>query len=135
MDYIYSYLDFFPEKNYPVRSEAPSKFRLISSISLKNTFSPYCVNKWNNLKGDIRNIKSLNIFKKLIISKKKKNPLFSVYDPLFVKILTRLRLEFSYLNEHKFQHGFKDILNTLRTGGVKFEITEHFLLHCHILHS
>ena len=39
---------------------------------------PYCVNEWNNLKADIRNAKSLNIFKKLIISEKKGNPLFSV---------------------------------------------------------
>ena len=44
----------------------------------------------------------------------------------------RLRLEFSYLNEHKFQHGFKDTLNSLRTGGVKFEITEYFFLHCQL---
>ena len=68
----------------------------------------------------------------MIISEKKKNPLFSVYDPLFVKLPMRLRLEFNYLNEHKFQHGFKDTLNSLLTGGVKFEITEHFLLHCQL---
>ena len=71
MYYIYSYLDFFSEKNYPVRSAASSKLGLISSIFLKNTFSPHCVNEWNNLKADIKNIKSLNIFKKLIISEKK----------------------------------------------------------------
>ena len=33
-------------------------------------FFPYCSNEWNNLKGDMRNAKSLNIFKKLIFSKK-----------------------------------------------------------------
>ena len=124
--------DFFSEKSYPVRSAASSKLRLISSIFLKNTFSPHYLNEWNNLKADIKNIKSLNIFKKLIISGKKKNPLFSVYDPLFVKLLMRLRLESSFLNEHKSQHGFQDTLNSLLTGGVKFEITEHFLLHCQL---
>ena len=67
------------------RSAATSKLRLISSISLKNTFSPYCINEWNNLKADMRNIKSLNIFKKFIISEKRKDLYFLVYDPVFVK--------------------------------------------------
>ena len=103
-DYLYLYLDFSSEENYPLRSAASSKLRPFSSrtISLKNTIFPYCVNEWNNLKADKRNNKSLNIFKKLIISEKGENPLFSVYDPLGVKLLTRLTLEFSHLNEHKF---------------------------------
>ena len=50
----------------------------------------------------------MNIFAKLIISKKKGKS--SVYDQLGVKCLMRLRLEFSYLNKHKFQHDFKDTL-------------------------
>ena len=66
----------------------------------------------------------------MIISEKKENPLFSVYDPLGVKLLTRLRLEFSHLNEHKFRHDFKDTLNPLCTCGAEAETTEHFLLHC-----
>ena len=49
---------------------------------------------------DIRNVKSLNIFKKLIISDKNENPLFSVYDPLSVKLLMCLRLEFSHGNKN-----------------------------------
>ena len=34
-----------------------------------------------------------------------------ICDSLGVKLLTRLRFEFSHLNEHKFRHGFKDTLN------------------------
>ena len=45
----------------------------------------------------------------LIISEEKES--FSVYDPLGAKLLTRLRLDFSHLNEPKFRHGFKDTLN------------------------
>ena len=70
LDYLYSYLHFSSEEIYPLRSAASSKLRPFSSrtISFKDTFFPYCVNEWNNLKADIRNAKSLNIFKKLIIS-------------------------------------------------------------------
>ena len=127
-------MHFPSEEIYPLRSAASFKLRPFSSrtISFKNTVFPYCVNEWNNLKVDIRNAKSLNIFKKLVISDKKENPLVSVYDPLSVKLLTRLRLDFSHLNEHKFRHGFKDTLNTSCTCGVEFETTEHFLLHCQL---
>ena len=78
-DYLYSYLDFSSEENYPLKSATAScKLRPISSStkSFKNTSLPYCVNEWNNLKADIRNAKSLNIFKKLIIIKKKEKSFF-----------------------------------------------------------
>ena len=65
----------------------------------------------------------------MIISEKKKNSLFLVYDPLGVKLLTGLRLENSHINEQKFRHGFKDILNPLCTCRPEAETTEHFLLH------
>ena len=39
--------------------------------------------------------------KKLIVSKKHGSSLFSVYDPLGEKFLTRSRLNFSHLKEHK----------------------------------
>ena len=38
--------------------------------------------KLTQLKTDARYAKSLNVFKKLIISKKKEKSLFSVYNPL-----------------------------------------------------
>ena len=34
--------------------------------------------------------------------------LFSIHDPADVKLLTRLRLKFSHLNENKFRYNFKD---------------------------
>ena len=55
-----------------------------------------------------------------------------VIDPLGVKLLTHLRLEFSHLNEQKYRHGFKDTLNPLYSCGAEVETTEHFLLHCQL---
>ena len=66
-----------------------------------------------------------------ILSKKKENSLFSVHDPLGTKLLTRLRLKFSHLNEHKFRHGFNDTINPMCACGTEVETTEHFLLRCH----
>ena len=52
------------------------------------------------------------------------------YDPLGVKLLTRLKLRFSHLNEHKFRHGFSDTINPMSAWGTETETTEHLLLRC-----
>ena len=80
---------------------------------LKILFFPYCINEWNNPTVEIRNSKSVKAFKKLIKCGKKENSLFSINDPLGVKLLTCLRLQFSHLNEHIFRHGFEDIINAM----------------------
>ena len=47
-----------------------------------------------------------------------------------VKLLLRLRLDFSYLNEHKFRHNFHDIINPMCSCGKEPETTLHYLLRC-----
>ena len=80
---------------------------------------------------DVRNAKSISIFKKLVLSKKYWNSLLSVYDPLGEKLLTRLRFNFTDLNEYQFRHGYTDTINPMCACGADVETTEHFLLHCH----
>ena len=48
-----------------------------------------------------------------------------------MKLLSRLRLQFTHLKEHNFRHGFNDTVNPLRPCGTDVETTEHFLLRCH----
>ena len=100
--------------------------------SFKNTFFLYCINKWNYLLVEIRNYQSVSVLKKLNKCEKKENSIFSIHDTFGVKLLTRLRLQFSNLNEHKFRHGFVDTINTMCTCESEVETTEHFLLHCHL---
>ena len=132
-DYLYSYLDFYSQENYHLRAVSTTTIRPFPSRtkSFKKSFSPYCVNEWNNLTVEIRNAKSINIFKKSIINEKQENPLFGVYDPLGVKLLTHLRLQFSQLNKHKFRHGFSDTVDPICACETEIEITEHFFLCCH----
>ena len=54
-----------------------------------------------------------------------------MYDLLGETILTRLRLKFSYLKEHKFRHDFADTINPMCACGADLETTKHFLLRCH----
>ena len=56
--------------------------------------------------------------------------LFSIHDPTGVKLLTRLRLKFSHLNENKFRHNFEDTVVALCDCGTETETSEHFFLRC-----
>ena len=60
----------------------------------------------------------------------KSNSIFSVHDVYGVKLLSRLRLNFSHLNEHKVRHGFKDGTNCMCDCDSATETTLHFLLQC-----
>ena len=66
----------------------------------------------------------------MIVTKKKGNSLFSVHDPLGVKHLIHLRLQFRHLNEHKFRHGFGDPVSPKCGCNAEIEDTEHFLSCC-----
>ena len=56
--------------------------------------------------------------------------LFSIHDPISVKILTRLWIKCSNLKEHKFCHNFKDTVVPMCNCGTETETTEHFFLRC-----
>ena len=66
----------------------------------------------------------------MIVTDNKENSIFSVYDPYGLKLLTRLRLQFSHLKEHKFRHGFGDTFSPMCGCNAEIEDTEHFLLRC-----
>ena len=58
------------------------------------------------------------------------NSVYNCHNPRGICLITRLRLGLSHLREHKFKHGFQDMLNPLCSCGNDVESTEHFLLHC-----
>ena len=59
------------------------------------------------------------------------NPIFDIHFLLRLKFLTRLRLSFSHLREHKFKYNFQDCINPLCICSIEIESTKHFFLHCH----
>ena len=57
--------------------------------------------------------------------------IYNIFDPIGLKFLNRLRLDFSHVNEHRFRHNFQDCLNPLCSCSLQIEDTIHYLLHCH----
>ena len=58
------------------------------------------------------------------------NSIFDIYNPYGIKLLTRLRLGLSHLNEHKFKHGFNDTINPICICGGDIESINRFFFHC-----
>ena len=77
----------------------------------------------------------------MIITEKKENSLSSIYNPVGVKLPTRLRLQSSHLNEHKFRNGFEmkirneDTISPMCSCNVEIENNEHLLLRYHFYSS
>ena len=58
------------------------------------------------------------------------NDTHGIYDPLGVRSLSRFRLDFSHLREHKFRHNFADTLNPLGSCSLEMEDADHYFLRC-----
>ena len=76
-----------------------------------NTYFQNSINEWNSLDVSIRKSR------------------FKIHDINGIKLLTRLRVEFSDLRSHRFRHNFNcaSPLCLCQTG---IEDNEHYFLHC-----
>ena len=73
----------------------------------------------------------LKVFKNKLLAfiRPVQRSIFSLFNPQGLKLLTRLRLGLSQLNEHRFRHNFKDFINSLCSCSLEVENTLHFFLH------
>ena len=116
-EYIY---DFIP----PVRQSQthPNTFNFFTCRAeyfKKTHFFPCVIGKWNKLQKlvnrtnpEISSSGSYNIFRKSLLNFIRPRA-SKVNDTIGIKLITRLRLGFSPLREHKFKHNFQDTLNPL----------------------
>ena len=101
------------------------------TVRLSNTYFNNTPFEWNLLDSDTRCSKSIAEFKRKLLSKIRptENCVYNIYDIEGIRILTKLRLQFSPLNEHKFRHRF-NATSLLCNCGTANEDNKHFLLHC-----
>ena len=65
----------------------------------KNSFFPYTLNDWYKLDETIRNSESISIFKSRLLSfiRPRESNVYNTFDPIGLKVLTRLHLGFRIL--------------------------------------
>ena len=99
----------------------------------KNSFFPSTLNDWYKLDETIRNSESISVFKSRLLSFicLLESNVYNIFGPIGLKLLPRLRLGFSHLNEHRFRHNFQDCMNPLCCCSLEIEDRSHYLLHCH----
>ena len=99
----------------------------------KNSFFPSALSDWFELDFMISSSQSISIFKSRLLSfiHPIQTDAYNIFDPVGLKFLTRLRLDFGHLNEHTFRHIFQDCLNPLCSCSLETEDAKHYLLTCH----
>ena len=102
----------------------------------KHSFYPDSVISWNNLGPELRDAKSLSIFKKkfLEIIRPAKKEIFNIHNP-DIRWIFQLRVGLSHLNAHKKQHNFADTPIDTCLCAQNGETTQHFLLECPHFHT
>ena len=96
-----------------------------------HTYFQNCVREWNQLDQSTRNCPTISGFKLQLVRfvRPTKKSTFGAYDIEGVRLLTRLRVQFRDLCEHRFRHRFH-CFNPMCLCQTGIEDNEHFLLHC-----
>ena len=131
-DYLSSLLPEKREQRYDIRNNHSFKAPKRRTDAFTNSFFPHCINEWNNLSLEFREVRSLSLFKtKLIrLARPMKGQLYGIHDQAGVCRLTQLRLGLSPLREHKFRHNFLDTTDQMCLSNDGIETTIHFMLLC-----
>ena len=129
--YLYNLIP--PEREIHYDLTAPRDYvpQIERTVRFSNTYFQNCIHEWNLLDVSTRSIQSISQFKTELLGRIRppKRPTFNIYDIEGIKLLTRLRVEFSDLRNHRYRHNFHCPNPTClcQTG---IENNEHFLLHC-----
>ena len=99
----------------------------------QNSFFPDSVKSWNNIGPELRDAKSLSVFKKNILKiiRPVKRSIFNIHNPMATRWIFQLRVDLSPLRSHKKAHNFQDTPNDKCLCNFP-ETTLHFLLKCTI---
>ena len=101
--------------------------------AFKYSFFPPTMLEWDKLDRKIGQFSILLTFWKslLKIGRPARKPVYNIHNPNSLTLLTKLGLGPSHLNEHNFNHNFKDCVNPLCSCSLEFKLVTQFFLHCH----
>ena len=123
--------DLSPKGTHSYNTRKSEDISTFQSRTETFSFFPWSIVEWNKLDLKIRNSSYLLVRNYLIKRiRPLAAPVYSIHNPLGLKLLTRLRLGLSHLNEHRFNHNFESCRNPLCTYSLEVEST-HFFLHSH----
>ena len=74
-----------------------------------NSFFPYCISHWNELDDSVKNLPSISSFNEHLIKfiRPPRRTFYGICDRFGIRLLTKNRVGFSDLRDHRFNHNFK----------------------------
>ena len=92
--------------------------------------------EWNKLSSSTQN-SVYPVFRNHLakIIRPVSNPVYNIHYNVGLKLLTRLRLGLSNLNEHRFNRNFRNCITPLISCSLDAVSTVHLFLHCHHFHN
>ncbi len=129
--YLFAEIPDERELTYNLRATRAYNQNFGRTVRFSNTYFQNTLFEWNLLCDDIKHSVSIAEFKRKLLAAIRPlgNSTYNIHDIDGVRSLTKLRLNFSALNEHRFRHNF-DCLNPICSCGTGKEDNEHYLLHC-----
>ena len=126
--------DYIPDENaiqYNLRRPTLFRAGISHALRFSKSFLPFCITAWNDLDPDIRNAPTISSFKKSLISNIRpiQKSLHGIVNRCESSIITRLRVHFSDLHEHKFDQNFA-CESPMCICDLGVESTIHYFLHC-----
>ena len=123
----YFYIVFLYSCEY-IQHKKQQKYSPVQSKA--QLFWKFQVIEWNRVDENIRNSKSLNIFKKSFLKfiRSSGSTVFNCHNPKGIYIFTWLKPGLSHLCKHKFKNGFQDSLSLIWSCGKDIETLTHFFL-------
>ena len=93
--------------------------------------APFCINNWNNIDDTIKSLPSLNEFKNKLCKfiRPEKSSFYNIRDSYGIKLLTKIRVSFSDLRDHRYDHKF-NCDNPTCLCGLEDETAVPFFLCC-----
>ena len=127
--YLYS-LFSRPSRHYNTRKYSKIRQIFCRTETFSNSFLLQTIREWNKLDTSICQAPSYSVFRKALLDfiRPTANSTFGTNDVSGLKLLTRLRVGFSHLREHKFKHNFQDTLNPLCPCSLDAEDTYHIFM-------
>ena len=114
-----------------LRNRNNNAFPAIRTERNANSFFPSTIKEWINLSEEAKSKPSVHSFKKYLNNFKRPagNSIFGIRDKFGIKLLTKIRVNFSDLLDHRFNHSF-NCENPICSCGVEDETSVHFFLRC-----
>ena len=125
-------------EHIPKRNELDISFRnrnvntpLTRSERYENSFVLYTIKAWKNLENKAKSNPSVQSFKKYPneFIRFPGHSLFGICDKYGTKLLTKIRVSYSDLRDHRFNHNF-NCESPLCQCGIEDETSVHFFLRC-----